>query len=101
MVMMRFLNRAHFSLKSQYLRAIFAHGAIGRWNFPDLLGDPFCKSRQNLLMVIQIPSFYKLDIGIFRRNLIGEAVNSVNQNARKEKIREHNNPLISKFGCML
>ena len=52
-------------------------------------------------MVVQIPSFHKLDISIFRRNLIGKAINSVNQNARKEKIREHNNPLIPKFACML
>jgi hypothetical protein len=44
-MMMRFLNRTHLSFKSQDLRAIFAHGAIGRWNFSDLLGDPLCKGR--------------------------------------------------------
>ena len=98
---MRFLNRTHLSLKSQNLRTIFAHRTIGRWNFPNLLGDPLCKGRQHLLVVVQIPSFYKLNVSMFRRNLICKAINSINQNARKEEIREYNNPLIPKLAGML
>ena len=98
---MRFLNRTHFSLKSQNLRTIFAHGTIWWWNFANLLGDPFCKGRQHLFMVVQVPSFYKLNIGVFRSNLIGETVNSVDQYTRKKEIREHNNPLITKPACVL
>ena len=101
MMMMRLLNRTHFSLKSQNLSAIFAHGTIWWWNFSNLLGDPFRKGRQHLFMVVQVPGFYKLNIGVFRSNLIREAVNSINQYAGKEEIREHNNPFITKSACVL
>ena len=95
MVMMGLLDRADLSFKAQDLRAIFAHGTVWWRNFAHLLSDPFGKGRQYLLMIVQIAGCYKLDIWVFNRHLISETINTVNQNAGKEEIREDHNTLVA------
>ena len=52
-------------------------------------------------MVVQISSFYKLDIWIFSCYLIGETIDTVNQNSGEEEIGEDHNTFVAQFGCML
>ena len=46
-------------------------------------------------MIIQIACFDELDVGVFSRNLIGKAVNAVDQNAREQEVREHDDALVA------
>ena len=100
MMVMAFLRQPNLGFKSQNLRPIFTHGTIhivaSMQNFRHSIG----KGGNHLWVVIQIASLDKFDIGVRRRNLIGKAVNPVNQNARKQKIGGDNNPPITKPGDM-
>ena len=52
-------------------------------------------------MVVQIPGFDELNIRICRGNLVGEAVDPVNQNSGKQKIGKHHNALVAQPCDML
>lgn len=66
-----------------------------------LLFDPFGKGLKNLWVIVKITGFDKMNIGMLSRNLIGEAIDPVDQNAGEKEIGEHHNALVAKFGDVL
>ena len=100
MMVMAFLRQPNFGFKAQNLRPIFTHGTIHIVASMQNFQHPIGKGGNHLWMVVQIACFDKFDIGIGRCNLVGKAVNPVNQNARKQKIGKNNNPPITKPGDM-
>jgi len=97
MVMMAFLRETNLVLEAQNLRPVFAqravHIVVTVKNFANTVG----KCGDDLGMVVQIASLDKFGSGVRRRNLVGKAVDPVNQNPRKQKIWEHHNTLEAKL----
>ena len=60
-----------------------------------MLFDTLCKGFEHLWVIIQIACFDELDVGVFSRDLIGKAVNAVDQNAREQEVREHDDALVA------
>ena len=52
-------------------------------------------------MIPQIGRLDKFDIRVFSGNLIGKSINTIDQNAREQEIRENDDALVGKFGHML
>ena len=68
-------------IKRQNLTAIAANSAVGRWCVANLFDDPFGKGFQHFGVIAQIAGLDELDIGMRGGNLIGKAVDPVNQDA--------------------
>ena len=71
MVVVAFLHRALFGLKSQHLGAVFAHAAIHVVVTVKDFSGPFCKSRQHLRVIVQISRLDEFDPRVGRGDLIG------------------------------
>lgn len=84
-------------LNRQNLRTERADTAVRNRNTARLFFDTFCKGFENLWVIIQIARFDELDICVFSGNLIGKAVNTVDQNACEQEVREHNDALVAKL----
>lgn len=82
-------------LNRENLRAEWADATIRHRNTARLLFDTFRKGFKNLWVIIQIARFDELDVGVFSSNLISKAVNAVDQNAREQEVREHDDALVS------
>lgn len=94
-VVMAFLHHANLSFKPKHLFAVFAEGAVVR-HLPLLdLHHAFCELRDDLIMVVQIPGFHELYVRVLRRDLIGETIDTVNQDAGEEKVREDDDALVA------
>ena len=65
-----------------------------------MLNDAFGEGLQNRRVITQVVGFYELDVGVLCRDLIGEPINTVNQNARKQKVWRNDDPFVAKFGSM-
>ena len=87
--------------KGQHLIAVGTDAAVGRRHSPRLFGDPFGEGFQHFGMIAQIAGFDELDAGMLCRNLVGEAIDAVDQNARKQEIREHDNALVGQHRDVL
>ena len=77
------------------LRTEWADTAVRNRNAARLFFDTFRKGFKNLWVIIQIARFDELDVGVFSSNLIGKAVNAVDQNAREQEVREHDDTLVA------
>lgn len=67
----------------QYLGPVGAGATVWRRVLTRLLNNPFSKGLQHLGVVTQVARFDELNVRIFGRNLIGETVNAVDQDARE------------------
>ena len=85
----------------QHLTAITANPAVGRRRRAYLLHDPFGERLEHLRMVAQIACLDELFVGMFGGDLVGEPVDPVDQDARKQEIREHDDPFVGKHRNML
>ena len=81
MVMVAFLRQSDFFLKAQNRRPVFAHGTIHIVGTIKDFMHPFHKGFNHLIMVVEISSFNKSGFGMTCRYLIGEPIDTVNQNA--------------------
>ena len=89
-------NLARFTvLNRENLRTERADTAVRNRNAARLFFDTLRKGFQNLWVIIQIARFNELNVGVFSRDLIGKAVNTVDQNAREQEIWEHNDTLVA------
>ena len=88
-------------LEPQNLRPVFAHGAVhvvvAFQNFTHPVGE----GGDHLGMVVQIAGLDKLDIRMRRRNLVGEAVDAVDQDTAEKEIGENDDALEAKARHML
>ena len=96
MMVMAFLRQANLILKTQHLRAIFAHGAVHVVAAIQDFTHPVSKGGNHFRMIIQIACLDNLDIGMCICHLVGKPVDAVDQNAREQEIREHDDPLETK-----
>ena len=100
MVMVAFLHRADLGLEAQDLDAVLAHGAIGRRHLAYLFGGAFGKGLEHLGMVAEIARLDPLDRGMGGGDAVGEAVDTVDQDAREEEIGKHDHPPVGQTGDM-
>lgn len=97
-VVMAFLNSANLGLKTQNLGSVLAHGAVGRRDLTDLFGDPFGKGAKNIVMIVEIARRDEIDVRVRGGDLIGKAIDAVDQNAREEEVGEDDDALVAKLG---
>lgn len=68
-------------LKCEDLFAVAADTAVWRRVFPGLFNDPFGERFQDRRVITEVACFDKLDIWMRVSDLIGEAIDAVNQDA--------------------
>ena len=78
MVVVAFLGQANFIFKAQHLRPVFTHRTIHIVIAGQDFAYPISKSRDHLIMVIEITCFDKFNIRMAGGNFIGETVNPIN-----------------------
>ena len=83
-------------LSRQNLGAKHAGAAIGWWVCPDLFDDAFCKGFQHFFMVVQVSGLHKGDLGMLGGDLVGKAINPVNQDAGEQEIGKYDHPAVAK-----
>ncbi len=101
MMVVALLRQSDLILEPEDLRAVFAHRAVHVVAAFQNLANAVGKCRDDLGMVVQIAGLHELGIGIGRRNLVGEAVDPVDQDATEQEIGKDNDPLESKPHDML
>ena len=79
------------------LGAIGAGAAVGGRVFARLFDDAFRKGFQHFGVVTQIACLDELGVGMLGRDLIGEAIDAVDQDAREQEIREDDDPFVAQF----
>ncbi len=96
-MVMAFLGKTDFRFEPQNLRPVFAHLAVHRvgafQNFP----QAFLERVEDLLVVVQVWRLDEFDIGMPRGDLVGIAVDSVDQDAGEQEVGEHDDPLVAKL----
>ena len=101
MMMMALLCQPDFILEPQNLRAVLAHRTVhvvaAFQNFADTVG----KGGNHLGMVVQIACLDELGIGKRCRDLVGETVDPVDQNAAEQEIGKDHHTLEAKACHML
>ena len=93
MMVMAFLRQANLILKTQHLRAIFAHGAVHVVAAIQDFTHPVSKGGNHFRMIIQIACLENLDIWMCICHFVGKPVDAVDQNAREQEVRENDNRL--------
>ena len=88
-------------LEPQNLRPVFAHGAVHVVAAFQNFTHPVGEGGDHLGMVVQIAGLDKLDIRMRRRNLVGKAVDAVDQDAAEQEIGENDDALEAKARHML
>lgn len=81
MMMVAFLRQANLVFKAQHLRAVFAHGTIHIVVAGQNFSNAIRESGDDVIMVIEIACFDKLNLRMTSGDFIGEAINTVDQNA--------------------
>ena len=97
MMVVAFLRQPNLGFKAQNLRPIFTHGTIHIVASMQNFRHSISEGGNHLWVVIQIASFDEFNFGMRRRHLVGKAVNTVDQYAGKQKIREQHNTAVSKL----
>ena len=100
MVMMTFLDHAHFILKAQGLFPVFTEAAIHIVGTVQNLPDPIRKAIQNQGVVIQVRRLDKFDIRMGGGNFVRIVIDPVDQDTGEQEIREDNDPLVTQPGSM-
>ena len=67
----------------QHLGPVRTGATVGRRVLTRLLNNPLSKGFQHLGMITQIACFDELNVTVLSRDLIGEPINTVDQNAGK------------------
>ena len=81
MMMVAFLRQANLVFKAQHLRTVFAHGTIHIVVAGQNFSNAIRESGDDVIMVIEIACFDKLNLRMTSGDFIGEAINTVDQNA--------------------
>ena len=97
MMMVRFLCQSNLGLEPQNLCPVFAQGTVHIVVSMQNFTHPVSKCGNHFWVIIQIAGFDEFNIGVRRRHLVGKAVNTVDQYAGKQKIREQHNTAVSKL----
>ena len=98
MVVMAFLRQADLILETKHLGAVFAHRAVHVVAAGEDFPHPVSKGGDHLIMIIEVAGLDEFNARMACRNLIGETVDTVNQDAGEEEIGEHDNPLEPQLG---
>ena len=85
----------------QNLATITADTAVRRRGITVLFHDPFGKGLKHFGVIPQVACFDELDTGMFFSNLIGEPVDTVDQNTREQEVWEHDHPLVGQHRNVL
>ena len=99
--MMALLRQADFAFEAKHLLTVFAELAVHQIGAAQDLLDPFCEAVQHGRMVLQIGRLDELDLRMTRGNQIGVVVNSLHQDAGKEKVGKDDDAAIAKLYGML
>ena len=100
MVMVAFLRETNLVLEAQHLRPVFAERAVHIVVTTENFAHPVGECGDDLGMIIQISRFHEFGCGMRRSNLVGKAVDPIDQNPRKQEIGEHDHALEAKLHDM-
>ena len=100
MMVMAFLGKTDFILETKNLRAVLAqrtvHVVVAVENFTNAVGE----GGYDLGMVVEIACLDEFHLWMGRGDLVGEAVDTVDQNAGEQKVGKHHNALETKLDDM-
>ena len=88
MVVMALLGQSHLFLEAKHLGAVFAHAAVHVVVAVEDLAYAVGESGYDARMVVQVGGFDELDVRVGGGNLVGEAVDAVDENSGEQESRE-------------
>lgn len=87
-------------VECQHLFAVAADAAVGGWVLARLFNDAFGEGFQHFWVIAQVAGFDELDVGVLCGDLVGEAVDAVDQDAGEQEVGRNDDAFVAQACCV-